>query len=515
MKHLLWSAALIALFVTQESTYAQSNRLLAADDWAYDYITRLQQRGHLLSLHPTAHPYRRGDVRAALDRLSRSDLSAVEDHWVDLLEGALGPGSPDGVVAGASVEGGVRAANSDRLDPLRPLGDTLSAYPYLHHRYHLEAAPLVGEMSLRHDLYYDDDPDGLDVARRLLARSEQTYVGYGSDRFSAYLGRFSHHWGQYGDASSLLSTNAHTFDQLHLRVEGTRFALYSILGELDSMTEDGRFTGRAEDDSVQVGSVRRFLAAHRWDWRPSRHLVISIMEAALYSGTSSGVSLRYLNPLHPFAFVVDNTPKNDDNNGLVAGLLWAQVRGWTLHGQLLIDDVDLLGEGDEPSSFTAVASLTRASVRPWLDLHVAMTAVAARTYNTHQPEGRYTFMQRGLATQFSDYVRTTVSADVYVTSVPGLRLTPQLHVLSQGERDLRQPFPERGEPVDAILDGTVERTVRPALQVRLQRTPWWWIQVDAGLNATSNSRHVAGRSTTRLVGQVNAGMRLSIDRLYP
>ncbi|MCH8960099.1 MAG: hypothetical protein IH820_01895 [Bacteroidetes bacterium] len=38
-------------------TLAQQNRLLPTDDWAYATITRLQRRGHLLDLNPTASPY--------------------------------------------------------------------------------------------------------------------------------------------------------------------------------------------------------------------------------------------------------------------------------------------------------------------------------------------------------------------------------------------------------------------------------------------------------------------------
>ena len=59
--------------------------------------------------------------------------------------------------------------------------------------------------------------------------------------------------------------------------------------------------------AVRVGNRRRFLAAHRWDWRPTRKVALTFMESAIYSGSNSGVSLKYINPLHPFIFVVDNT----------------------------------------------------------------------------------------------------------------------------------------------------------------------------------------------------------------
>ena len=37
---------------------AQGNRLLPTSDHAYEYIVRLQRRGHLLDLNPTSLPYR-------------------------------------------------------------------------------------------------------------------------------------------------------------------------------------------------------------------------------------------------------------------------------------------------------------------------------------------------------------------------------------------------------------------------------------------------------------------------
>ena len=99
-----------------------------------------------------------------------------------------------------------------------------------------------------------------------------------------------------------------------------------------------------KDDSVRVGNKRRYLAAHRWDWRPSRNFMLSAMESVLYSGSNAGLSLKYLNPLHPFTFVVDNRPKNEENNGFVTGLLWAQFKRLTVHAQMMVDDFKEIDE---------------------------------------------------------------------------------------------------------------------------------------------------------------------------
>ncbi len=498
------------------AAWAQPNRLLPVEDWTYDYIIRLQRRGHLLDLHPTAPPYRRGDVLAALEKIDRAGLGRAERHWVDLLERALKPppGQEGGLVVGGSVEGGGRLINSDRLDVVRPLGDTLNAFLYsVIPAAYVDAGPFAAALAWRQDTYYDQDPDGLDTALRLLTRSENTYAGFHSRLFSATLGRWSNHWGVPGEAAALLSSNPRSQDQLVVRIGGPRLSLTGLLAELDSVTDDGRFTGRVADDSVRVGNKRRFLAAHRFDWRPSRRLALTGMESAIYSGRNAGVSLKYLNPVHAYVFLVDNRPKNDENNGFVGGMLWAQAHRFTLHGQFMVDDFDALGQGSEPISLTLLGSLVYAA--PSFDLGLTLEVVSARTYNTAQPEGKYLYLLRGLATQFNDYLHAAVFADLYLDALaPGLRLTPRLDVLAQGEQDIRRPFPVRGDGTPFLLDGTAAWTVRPALELAFQRVPWWWLRLDGGLNVVSNAGHLAGRRETRFVGLVEGGLRLSLDRAY-
>jgi hypothetical protein len=444
---------------------AQQNRLLMVDDWTYGYITRLQRRGHLLDLNPTAAPYRQGDVWAALEKIDRADLNRTEQHWIDLLTRALKPveTADNQITIGGDVEAGGRAINSDRLDTLRPLGDSLQGFVYLTPHAYLDAGPFVAQAGWREDMYYDRDPDGLDTALRLLARSEDTYAGFHHRYFSAYLGRWSNQWGVPGEAAALISDNPRSQDQVYWRIGGQRLSVTGLLSELDSVTEDGRFTGRAVDTGEFTDSKRRYLAAHRWDWRPSPYFMISAMESAVYSGKNTGVSLKYLNPLHTFTFVIDNIPKNDENNGFIAGLVWAQYKRLTAHGQWMVDDFDALGEGNEPISFALVGSLHFAAGS--FDLGTTVEMVASRTYNAPQAEGKYLYLLRGLATQFSDYIHAAAFADIYLDGVvPGLRVTPRVDVVAQGARDIRESLPQTLEEIASILDGTAELTVGPGVR---------------------------------------------------
>ena len=242
--------------------------------------------------------------------------------------------------------------------------------------------------------------------------------------------------------------------------------------------------------------------------------MLSAMESVLYSGSNAGISLKYLNPLHPFTFVVDNRPKNEENNGFVAGLMWAQFNRLTIHAQLMADDFNARGEsGNETLTFAFVGSMVYAL--PRMDLGGRLEAVSSRAYNAPQPEGKYVYLLRGLATHFSDYVYASAFADIYLDDlVLGLRLTPRLDLLAQGERDFRQPFPANDEPLDNLLDGTVTRTARPAVQVVYQPSPWWWVRFDGGVNITTNLNNIEGMDETRFVGLLEVGLRLRVDQAF-
>ncbi len=503
---------LVLAFLCAPLAAGQQNRLLHMHDPAYEYLVRLQRRGHLLELNPTAVPYRHGAVAQALAKVDTTRLSPSERHWLHLVAYAVRQVSAEGHEAAVGYTFYAKASliNSDRKDLLRPLGDTLNLFlEGTSASGWAEFGQFVAEFGIWHSRYYEYDPDGLDVALRLYARSENTYVGYHRKWLSAYAGRWNLHWSIPGDAATILSNNPRSQDQLFLRLGGERLSVTSVLSELDSATDGRYFTGRAGDDSVRVGSTRRYFAAHRWDFRPGRRFMISFLESAIYSGPSSSLSLKYLNPMHVFSFVVDNRPKNEENNGFLAGLVWAQVSKLTIHGQLLVDDINLQGIGNESLTLALVGSAVYAL--PAFDVGMSLEAISSRAYNAPQPEGRYIYLQRGLATQFSDYVSSALWVDIYMDRfTPGLRLQPRVTVLYQGERDMRQPFPSNDEVLDNILDGDVSKTLRTALEVVYQPVPWAWARAEGGFNRMEGDTRFAGSLTFGLRFTLQTALSLSL-----
>ncbi|NNE69976.1 MAG: hypothetical protein HKN29_06380 [Rhodothermales bacterium] len=489
---------LLLILLGTDQAAAQPSLFIPADDPVYSDIQRAIYRGFLTDLNPTARPWTYSEVLDALPKDVAGDplLERIRDG-VSRFAASKG--------AGYTGRAGLRMTSNGRLETDRVLAGDDWLYPYLESGLHWIDGPVIARAAFRFDTYWDVDPDGLDSVLRAYMRNDQSYVGYSAERGSVHLGRIATRWGSR--SALIVSDNPRSYDALHLRLGSRKLSFRSIIGELDSITGDGRFTGTAGDDSVASGSERRWMAAHRFDWRPRKGLQISIQEAVLFSGAGTGPSLKYLNPTQFLILAVDNRPKNDENNGMVAAAVWAQTGPWTIESQLLFDDFDLL-MGDEEASFAASLDLTRV-FRPDLLAFARTEIVASRTYNTFQPEGRWTYLQRGIATQFSDYVVGEVGASWELPG-RGLRLDPYALLVLQGERDLRDPY-RFDDTFETILVGVVERTLRTAARIRYDQPNLGYVALDAGLNFVNNEGHMENASRTVPVATLEVGLRWSIS----
>lgn len=504
--------ALTPLQVVGQAETAARAVIVPVDDVVYQYIERLQRRGHMLELNPTILPYTRGAVADALEALAEDELSRTERLWFQRISAEVGavPEASDGAHAGAELRAGSRFSTTSRLDVLRPT-DEAEVLPFASVRGHVAYGHWAVQLGVAHDRSYVLDPEGVNPVRRLEARNEENYVGYAGRYASAYIGRYANHWAPSGSAGLLVSENPRSYDHISFRIGTQRLSLQSIVGELDALSARGEFTGRA----FEPGSIRRYVSAHRIDWRPRRNIAVTFMEAGLFSGQSSGFSLKYLNPIQVFIFAIDNQPKNDENKGLVGGNLWMQFGRATINGQLLVDDIDIMGQTGEPISFGLSGMATLAELLPTVDAGVVLEVVTSRTYNTHQKEGQYLYMNRGLATNFSDYIRAGWFADIYADGlVPGLRITPRVDYLAQGEFDMRLPYPANVGDVDAILAGTPEHTVRVSGQIFYQPSRYLWIALDPGINMTRNAGHEEGTRRSRFTGVASFGLKLPVSTTF-
>lgn len=468
------------LVLVSSDVIAQKGSFIPLEHWSYHTIERLQRRGVLLDLSPTNLPYTYGELKNAVAQISDEEGDKYQD-WIEDLRLLV---TENDRSAGLFLESAISGLNSERKDLLRPKSTDTQVLSMVHARAFFEDSGVIAQIGGRHDLFYDEDPDGLDAGNRLIARNDETYLGYQKgeqNTFRIYLGRFKNHWGRLRETALLISDNPNSYDHLNIKFSYKDFSFTSIYGELDSWSTRIGYTGRAGNrgSGESETPIRRYISAHRLDWRPSKHFAMTFMESALISGPNAGLSLRYLNPLSNFVLMVDNSPKNEENNGLIAGILWMQKNDLTVHGQLLIDDLDLKF-GDEPGSVAITGSAVYAG-SPLADLGLKFDMVSGRSYNSEQAEGQYLYLLRGLATQFSDYVQVGAYAEFFPKMLNGGYLRASLDFLKRGNQEIiARPYPE--DDLSFILSDPSISVLRPSMQVFFRPNQWSQLDLDLGLN---------------------------------
>ncbi|PWN06132.1 capsule assembly Wzi family protein [Rhodohalobacter mucosus] len=511
----------LGLFLLLAGTInGQSHRLVNTHSWQYEYIQRLQERGHLLQLNPTDLPYTEGEIREALRSVSLQDLGDREREWYNLLSERFEarPVNIDSMRVGGLFEGGARRSSSDRLNVIDPSGDGEIILPRGKLNGYMEWKNWIGQAGVTFDWFYDIDPDGLDTADRLYIRSEETYLGYNGERVEFYVGRFDNHWSTYGRQGAFLTDNPRSFDQIQFKLGSEKLSFSTLVGELDNLRSDSTFTGQPS----QTGSILRYIYMHRLDWSPFPNLKLSFIEAELYYSPNAGFSIRNLVPLHFMFFESDNLPKNVGANFILGGSVWYQSGKSTFYIQAMLDDLIVenrseLRENDEliPTTYTINSSLKVADIADRFDMGLEADLVGANAYRSRRFQDQWTYAQRGLATNFSDYVRTKAYLTFYPEWSSGLKIEPAVTFYWKGTEDLRElrtSVGPDGSQIPGILAGTIERTVRPSLNLRYQPAGMklfgeendvrfnMWLDADIGVNYVENANNIEGDTTSPFIG---------------
>jgi len=506
MKKPLFFVILIQVSVCID-VFSQENRILPVADISYEYIKRLQLRGFLLELNPTSFPHKFSDINEAILNINVEDLSNTEIRWLKFIEKRV---KKSNAIRYGELISETSFSDSKRLNTLDPLPQNFFVYPKAQLSAGIGNKGFIANANITHSLYYDQDPDGIDSGDRLYIRPEDTYVGYrSSSGFEAYIGRYDHHWAPYKESSTILSNNARSFDKLSLGYYSQYFSVQSILGELDNINSNDVFTGNA----IEEGAQRRYIAAHRIDWKPKENFRLTYFESIIYSGYNSGISLKYINPLYVFGFVSSNSPINDDANLLIGGALWWQINKSTLNIQAMLDDIHV-EDRDEVTTFSLFGSVNFADIFANTDFGLEMEAVAYQTYNAPAAEGRYLYLRRGIATQNTDYVLSRIYSKIYMDNIiSGLEITPSLTYYLQGEQVINQPIARNnpdGSLIDIILTGKVKKTLRGGINIFYNPHPSIWVEVDTGYNKVDNFMNISGTTNNRFSTIVRIGFRFGL-----
>lgn len=504
-----------AFFFTPDFTFAQNARLLTLEHPALVPLMRLQQRGALPELHPQLQPWDYGTVTKALAAAKKRSTTPADLFWIDQAEKMLQKTAQN--ETGVSVQTGMQQASFQRYDVMRPAFRSREIAPDAWLQVYFASGNFAAQAGAHASRLFDTDPDGIDVSRRLFARSEGNYLTWRGAAFAATWGRFHENWSEPGLPGVILTPNAAAFDHVSLHFGNKHWKVSSLLGELDMLAPDGTFTS---PDRFQQGGIRRWVAMHRLEWHPQPGFMIGLFEGVLYSSATSGLSLAYAHPGTLFGLETDNEPKNHENNLLFGVTARASHKKWTAGFQIVFDDgvvenrKQLNDSGAlEPISFAAVYHLYKADVLPGWDLKFVVHHVSNLAYRTDQMEGQWTYAQRGLASNFSDFKHEQLALLWHTPSVKGLTLSPYLARLRQGEGDFRLPLANDGNNSGnppRFFQGTVTKTFRTGLEVTWTPTAQLLCSIDAGLNRVENRYHLAGRD-----GVVPAAMWKISWRLLP
>lgn len=520
----------LIILLAPKLSMAQQSALLPSESPAYELVERLQRRGLLHELNPTMRPYSYRALRSAVEQVDVAKLSTYETEWLAQLNALLGSdGSSDDLITRFGVAASMSQSSSRRYDPLRPLGTTPFVDPRAEFTAVMGWKQVVAATGVTHDMFYDRDPDGLDVVNRFFMRGENTYLGFSSQYFDLYVGRFGTHWNRVGIEAPMIGDDVRQYDKIALRIGNERLSLHSVYGELDNLDSVGVFSGRG----FKAGNVRRYVFAHRVDWKPTDGLTFTIFEGDLVSGSNAGLSLKYLQPFHVVFFEQDNTPKNYENNLMVGAGLHFRKGKVAATAQYILDDIVILDrktvkeEGRlEPATTQTTLHVTVGGVRPNLDIGLSGALVSSMSYRTDQKEGQWSYAQRSLATPFADYAHLKLFADWYADHIAtGLTLKPAFHVLAQGTGDFRDDFNKSysdGRLLPAFLSGNESLTIRPALGVDYRLYNLWidsngtsrgwevYFTADVGINVIRNQANI---DTNNAIEFHNMA-RLSVKRSF-
>lgn len=512
MKHLL---LLLFILLGFQDLKAQQARILElGNQMAYELIDQLIQKGHMKALNPNRLPYTHFEVFEALEAINSASLSVLEIQWVARLYEEIQFKREDvnrDYIITPYVRSGAVANDTERMDVYRATSTDYHLWPFTDLAFFTDFKNITLNTNVRFDTYYEFGPDGLDATNRLYMRNEDSYLGFSSPYIKAYIGRFEHNWGLYNRKSTFITPNANTFDQINFTIGNSKISYQTIFGFLDELSSDDRFDGNSRGDAE---SQNRYLSLKRIDWKINDHWRLSFKDGILYGGHNTTIEPKYLVPSMVYFFLEGATPMDQTENLFLGTSIWFSKDGFTANFDFMLDD--LIFNRDErgiteKNNFSAIFNGSYMMRKAPLRFNMDAEIVSYQAYNTDDAEGRHVYLKKGIASQFNDYIYGAFKVDYFAHSrIRGLRISPYVGVLLQGEQEIDQPFSSsyaNGNAFEYVLTGTTEATGRVGVDFLYSPFKFVWIKGDLGFNMVENFNHFGGVTDQRFASMIEIGFK--------
>jgi hypothetical protein len=223
----------------------------------------------------------------------------------------------------------------------------------------------------------------------------------------------------------------------------------------------------------QEGWTRRYLVAHRFNWRPRSNIELAASEVMLFGGFDRSFEWNYLNPLLPYYWEQLNDDTND-NPLWNLELSWRVIDGLKLYGEWMIDDfqIDFHSEPHQIGVLAGIAWIPRV-----LDGRIMVNGEYQRintyVYGQDRPWNRY-FHHRdvngdaiGIGSSLGpDADRITFLPAYHLSN--HIDLTARLDFVRRGQYSFSDPQPSGVPKGTPFPSGVVDRETRLSAGTRLR-----------------------------------------------
>jgi len=488
-KPALWLLAVV-LVSWQPADAGLKDEILPTDHWAYSAIEELYAAGFWGRWPIGTRPWYRGDIAERLAELR--EHIAAEPAWMpkDLqwqmnrlyseFDDELHPERRTSEMEtriGGHLFG---LAQFDRFEDALYRGRVQGYFG-------IGTGPWWVRMRGDIDSHGDLDPTffGRVWKDQLTGTVDLAYFTIRAKGFELEFGRDFLRWGSAPNDVLLLNDQSPPFDMARAAYQHKFFTFTFFVTGLDSA-----FTHPADDSIYSAPFIKRYLAGHRLEIRPSARLQLGLSEVVVWGGDHRQLEAYYVNPFLPYYWEQLNADR-DDNPLWSIDASWVIPRGPMLFGEFLIDDFQIDFES-EPHQIGWQLGFRwhRPAGIAGSFVGFDWTRIEPGVYGQKLPYNRYLNHRVGIGStlgpdgeRYGGFWRQHLSQAWDVTAFAAYRRS--------GERTIETPQ-TGGEPNDPFPTGVVETTTRLEALIEYQTDAHLRAALRGGYAWRDNADHVPG-----------------------